>query len=561
MNDRYSVTSSPRVVRVFLLLVLAAAAWPAQAQDRAATERQLQRLRTQIQSAQRAVAQTRTEETSALASVEAVDSEIRLRENLLAGYRTQVAQSREETETLHRTIARLEAEIEATRANYRDRARHAYMYGRRSALAAILSAGSINQMLVRARYLQRFARQRRRQVERMDVSTNEVRAREVQVRSLLEGTQRTLLQAQSEANDLTRRKREREALVASLRNRRGSLERDLAQRRSDASQMEGLVRQLATAERQRAAETERQAEAARAAEAARVAEATRRAEAARTAETQRQADLAARRAAERGAVRRRPTPRADAPAPPPTAARTAAPSAPIAEAAPRRADPTPEPARRVDAAPSPAARPTSTPERRTSEAPRVRRVDEARTRPAPEPAPSRPAPAPPPAARPAPTPAPPPATRTAPAARPAPESRETTLGGSFAANRGRLPWPADGTVVGSFGARRDPVHGTTINSIGIDIATAGGAPARAVFDGTVERVGSMASFGTYVMVSHGSFTTVYGNLSAVSVARGATVRAGQALGRAGTSEARRGTQLFFAVFQDGRPVNPTGWLR
>ncbi len=554
MNDRYSGTSSPRVVRLFLLLLFLAA-WPAAAQDRAASERQLQRLRTQIQSAQRAVAQTRAEETSALASVEAVDSEIRLRETLLAGYRTQVAQSREETETLQRTIARLEGEIEATRANYRDRARHAYMYGRRSALAAILSAGSINQMLVRARYLQRFARQRRRQVERMDLATGEVRAREADVRALLEGTQRTLLQAQAEANDLTRRKGEREALVASLRSRRGSLERDLAQRRSDAAQMEGLVRQLASAERQRAAEEARRAEAARAAEAERVAEATRRADAARQAEVQRQADLAARRAAERGAVRRRPTPRAEAPAAPETA-RPTAPSAPIAEAAPRRADPTPEPARRVDATPLPAAR-SSTPERRTSEGPRVRRVDEPRATPeAPRPAPVRPTPEP--AARPA---APAPAPRTAPAARPAPESRETSLAGSFAANRGRLPWPADGTVVGSFGARRDPVHGTTINSIGIDIATAAGAPARAVFDGTVERVGSMASFGTYVMVSHGSFTTVYGNLSAVSVARGATVRAGQALGRAGTSEARRGTQLFFAVFQDGRPVNPTGWLR
>lgn len=71
----------------------------------------------------------------------------------------------------------------------------------------------------------------------------------------------------------------------------------------------------------------------------------------------------------------------------------------------------------------------------------------------------------------------------------------------------------------------------------------------------------MASFGTYVMVSHGAFTTVYGNLSAVTVRQGERVRAGQAIGRAGTSADRRGTQLFFAVFDDGRPVNPTGWLR
>jgi septal ring factor EnvC (AmiA/AmiB activator) len=71
----------------------------------------------------------------------------------------------------------------------------------------------------------------------------------------------------------------------------------------------------------------------------------------------------------------------------------------------------------------------------------------------------------------------------------------------------------------------------------------------------------MATYGTFVMVSHGDFTTIYGNLSEVVVARGQTVRAGQVVGRAGTASDRRGAQLFFALFEGGRPVNPTGWLR
>ncbi|MEL6616717.1 MAG: M23 family metallopeptidase, partial [Bacteroidota bacterium] len=98
------------------------------------------------------------------------------------------------------------------------------------------------------------------------------------------------------------------------------------------------------------------------------------------------------------------------------------------------------------------------------------------------------------------------------------------------------------------------------NSVGVDISTAPGAPARSVFEGTVERVGTMATFGTFVMVSHGDYTTVYGNLSQVTVRRGQRLRAGQVLGRAGTNEARRGAALFFAVFQGGTPVNPAGWL-
>ena len=135
------------------------------------------------------------------------------------------------------------------------------------------------------------------------------------------------------------------------------------------------------------------------------------------------------------------------------------------------------------------------------------------------------------------------------------------LSGSFRQNRGRLPWPADGTLTGTFGTRTDPDYGTSIQSIGIDLSTQPGAPSRAVFDGTVERVGTMATYGTFVMVSHGDFTTIYGNLSEVVVSRGQTIRAGQVVGRAGTATDRRGSQLFFALFQGGRPVNPTEWLR
>ncbi len=156
----------------------------------------------------------------------------------------------------------------------------------------------------------------------------------------------------------------------------------------------------------------------------------------------------------------------------------------------------------------------------------------------------------------------PPATEPAPAAveTGAPSSRPVTLAGNFRANRGRLPWPVDGTITGRFGTRTDPAYGTRIESPGIDIATAPGASVRAVFGGTVERVGAMSTYGTYVMVSHGGFTTVYGNLSNVAVRQGQTVQAGQGLARAGTSEERRGAGLFFAIFEGDDPVDPGGWL-
>ena len=449
------------------------------AQDRARTERRLADMREQISSVEREVRRARGVETGALRTVEQLGTEVRLREELVSGYRSQVAEKRRETQALQSSIARLEGEIDMARGAYRERARHAYMHGRRSTLALLLASGSINQMLTRARYLQQFAGQRRRQVERIGTKTQQMRAREQAVESSLQETRRLLAESEREQRELAERRREHQSLVRSARSRRGELEGRLNQQRQDARALSQLVADLRAEERRQEEERRRREEEARQRAAA---EAARRAEEARIAEAQRRAEELSRQAMTEDERRTSPERRGNTQTVP---------------APPAVAEPEPEP----------------------------------------EPAP--------------------PAARAAP-----PEDRTVSLTGSFARNQGRLPWPTDGTVTGSFGTRTDPITGTTVNYDGIDITTQPGAPVRSVFQGTVERVATMATFGTYVMVSHGDYTTVYGNLSQVTVQRGQSVRAGQAVGRAGTSDSRRGAGLFFALFQGaGTALNPTGWLR
>ncbi len=156
---------------------------------------------------------------------------------------------------------------------------------------------------------------------------------------------------------------------------------------------------------------------------------------------------------------------------------------------------------------------------------------------------------------------------TPPPRRPAPTARVRTpapppapLAPAFAENRGRLPWPVDGIVIGMFGTRIEPEYGTRTDAPGIDIATAPAAPVTAVFSGVVARVGTMAAYGQYVMLRHGAFTTIYGNLSDVSVEEAVQVQTGAPIGLAGTDLERRGAGIFFAVFDGDDAVNPLPWL-
>lgn len=135
------------------------------------------------------------------------------------------------------------------------------------------------------------------------------------------------------------------------------------------------------------------------------------------------------------------------------------------------------------------------------------------------------------------------------------------LSGTFAQNRGRLPWPASGVVQEPFGNVVNPVYGTVTPNPGILVATSPGAPVEAVFEGRISRVDVMPEYGTYILIQHGNFHTLYANLSSVSVRQGDTVAQGRVIGRAGQDESPRGAGVFFGVFQSGREQDPAQWLR
>ncbi|WP_333660319.1 murein hydrolase activator EnvC family protein [Chishuiella changwenlii] len=135
------------------------------------------------------------------------------------------------------------------------------------------------------------------------------------------------------------------------------------------------------------------------------------------------------------------------------------------------------------------------------------------------------------------------------------------ISGEFSSNKGRLPWPVDrGTVVSRFGSNSHPILSniTTVNS-GVDISTYRGAHARAVYEGVVQAVMSVSGTGKAVLVKHGSYYSVYTNLSSVSVSKGDDVKRGQSLGIIYTT-AEGETVMNFQVWSGTTKQNPASWV-
>jgi septal ring factor EnvC (AmiA/AmiB activator) len=106
------------------------------------------------------------------------------------------------------------------------------------------------------------------------------------------------------------------------------------------------------------------------------------------------------------------------------------------------------------------------------------------------------------------------------------------LNKDFEKNKGALPWPVSaGVITSHFGKHAHPsLAQVTVNNNGVDFTTDKNASALAVFSGKVTSIFSIPGAGQNVIVTHGSYKTVYSGLETVSVKIGDSVTAKQKLG-------------------------------
>ncbi len=130
----------------------------------------------------------------------------------------------------------------------------------------------------------------------------------------------------------------------------------------------------------------------------------------------------------------------------------------------------------------------------------------------------------------------------------------------IAAFRGTLPWPAAGRVRVPFGRRKHPRFDTYTLQNGVEIEALEGSPIGAVHEGVVAFADRFRGYGLMVILDHGNkHHTLYGHLGELAVKAGQRVAQGAPVGSAGTG--LDGTGVYFEVRFQGRPEDPADWLK
>lgn len=403
----------PSLRRTGVLLIALLLPPPALAQeDQATTERRLRELRSQIAADEQRLSQTRAAERSGATRLNEVNREIALREELVGTYRMRMEQLAYELDSLTTSITQMETTLRHVQREYQERARHAYQYGRLHDLALILSASSVNQMLVRVRYLNRFSQQRKHQVLQINQTAATLHERKARLDEMLATNEAMLRDAETEQQTLARLHKDRQQMVQRLQSERTTLETSLTRNRSLARELEQRIQSIVAANTQRRRNTN--------------------------------------------------------PGTPPTA--------------------------------------------------------------------------------------------NSPDLTPLGQAEVSTLTSGFAQRKGRLPWPVSGRIREPYGTVVNREHGTTTPNPGILIGSAASAEVKAVYEGRVLSVDLMPELGTFLILEHGDYYSVYANFSLLYVSKGDRVQAGHVLGRAGTEAEPKGNGLFFGLFREGQALDPTPWL-
>ena len=125
----------------------------------------------------------------------------------------------------------------------------------------------------------------------------------------------------------------------------------------------------------------------------------------------------------------------------------------------------------------------------------------------------------------------------------------------------RYPLSGEVSMSSPFGYRPDPFLGRPALHPGVDLVQAYGSEIKATALGRVIHAGPMGGYGNAVDIDHGNgIVTRYGHMAEVLAAEGQTVKAGDTIGRIGSTGRSTGPHLHYEVRVDGEPVDPERFL-
>jgi murein hydrolase activator len=132
----------------------------------------------------------------------------------------------------------------------------------------------------------------------------------------------------------------------------------------------------------------------------------------------------------------------------------------------------------------------------------------------------------------------------------------------FASQKGRMSLPVRGEILESFGKHKHPEFNSFTFSKGLSISASSGSEIKTIYEGTVIFADYFKGFGNMIIVDHGGgYFSLYAHASRLAKKVGAEVARHETIGEVGDVDSSKGSMLYFEIRNQGKPVDPAGWVR
>lgn len=166
---------------------------------------------------------------------------IALQDQKISKLESEQAQIQEEIDITTQSLEEKRKELNQLIENYKKTLGYLYKHGRTSQLALIFSSSSINQMLVRAFYLEKFNDYRERQAEEIRETEQELEQTKAELEKAKSKNEEVLAEIKNEKEELAKKKQQQEQNVALLRENRDKIKESLKRAQEQYKNLENTL--------------------------------------------------------------------------------------------------------------------------------------------------------------------------------------------------------------------------------------------------------------------------------------------------------------------------------
>lgn len=214
-------------------------------------QNQLQKLRKEIDQAEAKIKEREKKEHATLDLLDSYDRQAGLLKKLIRKLHDQEVDIERDIEETRESIGDLAGQVALLKKHYANYVTTSYKFGHTYDLELILSASSLNQMLIRSEYLKRFSDQGKRDLIRLSTKRLDLEGQSTLLQKQLAERRKLLADKARENERLSQRMKKRKQVLTSIRRDKKNFQKEINRKTQAAKDMEQLVAKLIEEDRRR----------------------------------------------------------------------------------------------------------------------------------------------------------------------------------------------------------------------------------------------------------------------------------------------------------------------